>query len=103
MKVKKIITIILIIMILLIAVYSLTSYIADLQKKRAIEFKQKWKPICEELGGLYLEEGLNQKNDCYVNLSGILVRTMIIESQTGNYLRGDCFIIPKQTKEVKND
>jgi len=59
------------------------------------EFDNIYKPECERLGGLYLESGTNHHNNCYINKSGILYKTLIVEINGEWYLQGDRFLISK--------
>lgn len=56
------------------------------QGERNIEWDTKYKPICDNLGGLYLEEGYVHGNYCYLNHSGILHRGCMKEVKEIWYL-----------------
>jgi len=88
--------VIFIIMTLVISVLYFRPIFKEYKENSIKEFDAKWKPICENLGGLYLESGLNHANNCYVNQSGVLVKTTIIEEEDKHYLRGDCYLISKK-------
>jgi len=92
-KETKILTIIIVIIVIIVLIWFITKKLVEIQKESAIEFEEKWRPMCEDLGGLYLEEGTSQRNNCYINKSGFLIRTTIIENNGNPYLKGDCFII----------
>ena len=90
----SIVLFLIVVLMFIIIVYGRPIYKEHLIK-RVEEFDSKWKPICENLGGLYLEFGLNHANNCYMNQSGVLVKTIMVELNGEYYLEGDCFIINK--------
>ena len=57
------------------------------------EFDNKYRPQCERLGGLYLEEGYSHTNKCFLNKSGVLYETRIVKLNGEWYLQGDCYML----------
>lgn len=84
----------------LIITFAIIPMVEKWSDSKIQSFDNKWKPLCEELGGLYMEEGYNHGNNCYVNISNILYKTTIIESEQGNYLLGECFILVNEKEKA---
>ncbi len=91
MKTKGYILIGLLVVVIMVSLYFIRVPYQDYLENRIIEFDNKWKPLCENLGGLYLESGMNHVNNCYINNSGALYKTIIMELNGEYYLKGDCF------------
>lgn len=75
----------------LFMIFVFSPWYNDNHEQRTIEFDNKWGTACNELGGLYLEDGWSHMNNCYVNDSnGVLYKTLIVELKGNYYLQGDC-------------
>lgn len=59
------------------------------KEKSALEFENKYRPICEGLGGEYLESGINQNNWCYFTKDNITKRTCLVE-KLNNWYAVEC-------------
>lgn len=48
-------------------------------KERVKQFDDKYKPVCDSLGGIYPQERNYRNNWCYLNQSGILRKGCMIQ------------------------
>lgn len=79
------------IILVVVALFQLGESYFNKREGDIVEWDLKYEPICNNLGGLYLEEGYTHHNWCYFNKTGVLQRYCMVKKLNNWYLV-DCRI-----------